>query len=715
MCIILLPNGGHVLKLLLICPALVLAVSFSGCGKPDPVATPKIPKEFVEFGNKRIDDYFWLNNPADSAVIRHLREENAYTEAMLKHTTGLQSRLYEEMAGRIEQTHTSLPVKRNGYWYYTRFEEGKQYPLYCRKKENLNAPEEVMLDVPRMSEGYQIFIVRGYAVSPDNRWVAYGIDTSGDRRAILRVKDLQGGAEPEPALPNTSGQYAWAANSGSLFYVQNDNTVRPFRVMMHALRASPSTDREVYREADSTFDLGLTVTKDNAFILITSSSTLTSECRYIDASRPAAPPVVIQPRKRDLLYTFVDYEGDSFFLYTNYGAKNFKLISAPRRSPDLRQWKDVIPHRPDALLQEAEVFTRYIVAQQKIQGLTQIMVLNRKTGESYYVPFAEPAYVASISTATDAHDLDSIRFSYTSLTTPASDYQYNLATRERSLLKREKIGGGYDPSLYTTERVWATAPDSVRVPVSIVYKTSLFTHTGTNPLLLYAYGSYGADSDPRFNASVLSLLDRGFVYGIAHIRGGQEMGRQWYEDGKVLHKKNSFTDYIACATHLVDKKYTSPERLFANGGSAGGMLMGAITNMRPDLFRGVLAEVPWMDVITDMLNPDLPLTTLEYDEWGNPGIKEHYTYMLSWSPYENVHDAHYPAILATAGLNDTQVPYFSPAKWVAKVREHNMGTNPVLLKVNMGAGHSGESGRFVRLHLTALKYAFMLDLLGIKN
>jgi oligopeptidase B len=433
------------------------------------------------------------------------------------------------------------------------------------------------------------------------------------------------------------------------------------------------------------------------------------------ADRIDAPPVVIQPRQKDVLYSVLDHEGDQFFIRTNDHAKNFKLVRTPIRSPGMKSWKDVLPHRSDALLEQAEVFTDYIVAEQKIGGLSQILVINRRTGKSGYVEFKEQAYVANMYPATDAYDLDSIRYSYTSLTTPRSDYRYNLATGEKVLLKQEKVGGGYDATQYETRRIWATAHDSVRVPISIVYKKSLFKNDGSNPMLLYAYGSYGASSDPYFNSSVISLLDRGFVYGIAHIRGGQEMGREWYEGGKLMKKKNTFTDFIRCAETLVKEKYTSPGRLFANGGSAGGMLMAAITNMRPDLFRGILAEVPWTDVITDSENPDLPLTTLEYDEWGNPAIKEQYEYLLTWSPYDNVKDARYPAILATGGVHDTQVPYFSPAKWVAKIREHNKGHNPVLFKVNMGAGHSGESGRFERQKLTALKYAFMLDLVGIRK
>ncbi len=703
------------MKITSIVSALLISLLLLGCGRPDPVKTKKAPRTFVEFGQTRMDDYFWLSNPRDSMVIEHLRQENAYTAAMLKHTEELQKKINDELVGRIEQKYESLPVKENGNWYYIRYEEGKQYPLYCRKNDTLTASEQVLLDVPRMAEGHHIFMVRGYAVSPDNRWLACGIDTSGDRRCVLHMRDLTNGMETPETITNTSSDYQWANDNTTLYYVLNDQTVRAYQVMKHTRGTDPSTDREMYRESDSTFAVSLSSTRDHAYIFISSRSTLSSEWRYIVAGNPEASPVLIQPRQKDILYTVLDHEGDALFIQTNKDAKNFKLVRASFTSPGLKNWKDVIPHRPDALLQEAAVYTHYIVAQQKINGLTQILVLDRRTKRSKYVDFGEQAYVADFYPATDAYDLDSIRYSYSSLTTPRSDFCYNLTSGERSLLKRDKIGGGYDGSLYETRRIWAASPDSVRVPMSIVFKKALFKHDSSNPMLLYAYGSYGANSDPYFNSSVISLLDRGFVYGIAHIRGGQEMGRQWYEDGKVLKKKNSFMDFVACAQYMVDQKYTSAQKLFANGGSAGGMLIGAITNMRPDLFRGILAEVPWMDVITDMENPDMPLTTLEYDEWGNPNIKEQYDYLLTWSPYDNVKDAKYPAIFATGGLNDTQVPYFSPAKWVARVREHNIGTNPVIFKVNMGAGHSGESGRFERQKLTALKYAFMLDLLGMKE
>lgn len=691
-----------------------LAMLSAGCSRPQQVETIKVPKEFVEFGHKRIDDYYWLNNPGDSRVIPHLQEENAYTEAMLKHTEPLQKRFYDEMVARVEQKRESLPTKKNGYWYYTRYEEGQQYPLYCRKQGEMSSPEQVFLDVPQLAAGHQIYMVRGYTISPGNRWMAFGVDTTGDRRCVLYVKDVTTGADAPVKIPNTSGQYQWGKDEKTLYYVVNDSTVRPYKVMKHTLGTSTNADREIFTERDSTFEVSLSATKDAKYILLRCGSTLSSEYSFIDAGNPEALPVIIQPRQKDLLYSIEDFQGGKFFIQTNKDAKNFKLVEAPASSPGMKYWKDVISHRPDALLEGAMVFVKYLVAQQKIGGLNQILVVNRETRKSEYVPFTEQAYVANVYAATDADNLDSVRYSYTSLTTPLSEFKYSLVTREKQLLKQEKVGGGFDPSLYETRRIWATATDSVRVPISIVYKKSLFKNDGTNPMLLYAYGSYGYSTDPYFNSPVITLLDRGFVYGIAHIRGGQEMGRQWYEDGKLLKKRNTFTDFIACAQYLVDEKYTSAAKLFANGGSAGGMLMGAITNMRPDLFRGILADVPWMDVITDSENPDLPLVTLEYDEWGNPAIKEHYEYLLTWSPYDNVKDARYPAIFATGGLNDTQVPYFSPAKWVAKVREHNLGSNPVLLKINMGAGHSGESGRFERLKLTSMKYAFICDLIGIK-
>ena len=698
----------------LVVVASFLALLLMSCGKPVPPEARKAPKTYTEFGQTRVDDYSWMNDASDPALVEHLTKENAYTAAMLKPTESLQKKIYDELVGRIDPDQSSYPVMRNGYWYYTRYEKGQQYPFYCRKKGAPDASEEVFLDVPALASGHQIFMVRGYSVDPANAFVAYGTDTTGDRRCVLTVRDLATHTTLPDVIVNTSGNFEWSNDSRSLYYVLNDPTVRAYRVMRHTMGTDPSADTEIYTEADSTFGVRLAASRDHAFIFIASMSTLSSEWRVIAADRPDAPPVLIQKRQPDMLYSVVEHAEGLLFILTNRDAKNFKLVNAPVMSPGMATWKDVLPHRPEALLENTEILARFIVSQYRVNGLTTIVIRDRKSGTDENVQFSEPAYVAGMYLPTDLYDQDSIRYSYTSLTTPGTEYRYDISTRTATLLKRDRVPG-FEPSLYTTQRLWVDGGNGVRVPVSIVFRADRFKHDGSNPLLLYAYGSYGANSDPYFTSSVVSLLDRGFVFGIAHIRGGQEMGRHWYDDGKVLTKKHTFEDFVACAQYLVNERYTSVDRLFANGGSAGGMLMGAVINMRPDLFRGVIADVPWMDVITDMENPALPLTTLEYDEWGDPANREQYEYLRTWSPYDNVKTARYPAILATGGLNDTQVPVFSPAKWVARVREHNTGDNPILFKVNMGAGHSGESGRFERQKLTALKYAFMLHLLGVNE
>lgn len=677
--------------------------------------TKKGPKVFSEHGHTRTDDFFWLGNSSDTNVINHLKEENLYVDNYMKHTEALQKKLYDEIVARIPGRDESLPVKRNGFWYYSRFEEGSQYPLYARKKETTNAPEEITLDVPVLAKNHQIYMVRGWRVSTDNQQLAYGIDTSGDRRSTLYIKNLSsGGLHPE-IIPNTSGSYAWANDNKTIYYVANDHTVRGYKVMRHTLGAGINTDTEIYTESDSTYEIDLSKSKNNKYIFINSVSTNTTEDRYLDADNNSASPVIIQPRTNNLEYKTNYFEGNVFHIYTNRNAKNFKLVTAPINKPSVENWKDVIPVNEHALLQNVDILKDYYLAQTKENGLTQIKIFDRKTSKWKMINFGEEDYVADMYMASDDFASDSIRYHLTSLKTPESEYMYDLKTGIRKLLKQEKTGGNFNPELYTAKRVWSTSGDGTKVPVSIIYRNDKFKKDGKNPLLLYAYGSYGNDSDPFFDPAVVSLLDRGISFAIAHIRGGQEMGRDWFEQGRLFHKKNTFSDFTDAAQFLVNEKYTTPDRLFANGLSAGGMLMGAITNMRPDLFRGVLAEVPWMDVITDMYNADLPLTSVEYDQWGDPNKKEFYDYMLSWSPLDNVKPAKYPAIFATGGLNDTQVPFFSPAKWVAKVRENNLGTNPVLFKVNMGAGHGGESGRYESQKLTALKYAFIIDQLGWKN
>jgi oligopeptidase B len=680
--------------------------------QPQPPATKKETKIFIEHGNQRTDDYFWLSNRNDTNVINHLKAENAFTEAYLKPTEELQKKLYDEIVGRIEQTYQSLPSKENGYWYYVRFEKGKQYPNNYRRKEMMNAKEELLLNVNELSKGYKIYLLRGWSVSRTNDVLAYAVDTAGNRRSILYIKNLKTGELFPENISNTSANIVWATDPNTLYYVLYDRTVRPYKVMRHHLGSDPAGDEEVYVENDSTYGVFLSTSRDNRYIFINSGSTTTTEVRYLDANEPKAKPILIQQRVKDLLYSTTDAEGNLFYIRTNLDAKNFKLVTAPIASPSKENWKDLIGHKPGALLQRVEILKNYIVIQRKENGLNAITIINRKDNNSYSIDFGKAAYVASFSLPTDEYNSDSIRYSYTTITSPSAQYGYNLVTRQKKLLKEDKVGGNYAPSLYETIRVWAIATDGTKIPVSLAYKRSLLKKNGSNPLYLYAYGSYGANSEPSFNSSIISMLDRGFVYAIAHIRGGQELGREWYENGKLLKKKNTFTDYVDVAQYLINEKYTSPDRIVANGGSAGGMLMGAITNMRPDLFRVVIAEVPWMDVITDMFDASLPLTTLEYDEWGDPNKKEYYDYMITWSPLDNVKKEKYPSIFATGGLNDTQVPYFSPAKWVAKVRENNMGNNPVLFKVNMGAGHGGESGRFERQKLTAMKYAFALNQLG---
>ncbi len=677
-----------------------------------PPAIKKEAKVFNEHGNQRVDDYYWLNNPADSNVITHLKAENTYVEGYLKPTEELQKKIYDELVARIPAKDESLPTKRKGYWYYTRFEEGKQYPYFARKKGSISAPEEIILDVPAMAKGYQIYLVPGTASSPNSDYYIYGIDTTGARRTTAYVKQVSTGKILPVSISNTSGNYTWNNDNKSFYYILNDHTVRAYKVMRHVLGTDPSADQEIFAEKDSTYRISLTSAKSGRYIFINSRSTNTTEVSYLDADNAGAYPVLIQPRKQGLEYRATHFERDVFHIYTNKDAKNFKYVSTPISNPTMANWQDVIPANDKALLQNVEVLKNYIVAQTKENGLSQINILDRKTGKWKSLPFDQEVYVATMSMATDEYESDSIRYFFTSLTTPSANYTYNLRTGQKKLLKQQNVGKTFNAALYQTKRIWSVSGDGTRVPVSLVFRKDKVKKDGSNPLFLYAYGSYGANSDPYFNSSVISLLDRGITYAIAHIRGGQEMGREWYEQGRVLAKKNTFVDFVDAAQFLVNEKYTSSDRLFGNGVSAGGMLMGAVINMRPDLFRGILAEVPWMDVISDSFDPNIPLVTLEYEEWGDPNKKEHYDYMLTWSPLDNVRKAKFPAIFATGGLHDTQVLYSSPAKWVAKVRENNLGTNPVLFKVNMGAGHGGESGRYARQKLTAEKFAFVLDQVG---
>jgi len=692
---------------------LLLAIFIGQACSPKPPVAEKIPQQFTNFGSVRVDDYYWLKQRDNPKVLAYLKAENEYLDKVMAPTKPLQEKLYEELVGRVKQDDSSVPYRLRGYYYYTRYEKGKEYPLYCRKKGSLAAPEEVLLNVPVMAIGHDFFQVAAVVPSPDSTLIAYGADNVSRRKYTIHFKNLTTGEILPDELRTTDGQAVWANDNKTVFYtVKDDETLRPYKVMKHVLGTESSADKEVYTEADITFELGLGKTKSDRFIVIGAGSTLSDEYRFVDADKPDGAWKVFQRRERDLKYG-IDHLGGSFYVLTNWQAKNFRLMKASPVKTEKENWQEVIAHRPDVLLEGFELFKDFLVLGERKDGLTRIRVMTWDKKADYQLDFGEQTYAAGL-TFNPEFDTDLVRYIYTSLTTPNSTYDFNMRTRQKTLLKQDQVLGGFDSNNYFAERVWATAKDGVKVPISLVYRKGM-QRNGQNPLLLYGYGSYGASEDAGFWSSVISLLDRGFVYAIAHIRGGEEMGRWWYEDGKLLKKKNTFTDFIACADHLVAEKYTNPGKLFANGASAGGLLMGAVTNMRPDLWKGVIAGVPYVDVINTMLDPNIPLTASEYDEWGNPNVKEYYNYMLSYSPYDNVEAKNYPAMLVTTGLHDSQVQYWEPAKWVAKLRALKTNKNRLLLHTNMSGGHGGASGRLERYKITALEYAFMLDLLGIKD
>jgi oligopeptidase B len=680
---------------------------------PKPPVAEKIKKELTANGQTRVDYYYWLRERQNPKVIDYLKAENEYLKTVMKSTEIFQEALYNEIVGRIKQTDMSVPYRSEGYYYYTRFEEGKEYPVYCRKKGNLEAAEEVLLNVNEMAEGQPYFQVAGFTVSSDNNLIAYGVDNVSRRLYTMHFKNLASAETFADEIPNTIGQAAWANDNKTVFYTLKDTTtLRPYKIMKHVLGTDISADKEVFVETDETFETMVYKSKSKKLLIIASESTLSTEYRYLDADKPDREFKVIQPRERDLEY-HVEHFKDKFYIRTNYQAKNFRLMETPLEKTTKENWTEVIPHRGDILFEGFEIFDNFLVAEERKSGLTQLRVISWKDKEEHNLDFGEETYTASIGFNPE-FKTDWLRYDYSSLTTPNSTYDYNMAIKEKKLLKQQEVLGGFNPDNYHAERLYAIASDGVKVPISLVYKKGI-QKNGNNLLILYGYGSYGASIDPSFSSVRLSLLDRGFIYAIAHIRGGQEMGRAWYEDGKLLKKKNTFTDFIACAEHLIAEKYTRPEKLFAMGGSAGGLLMGAVVNMRPDLFRGVIAAVPFVDVITTMLDPSIPLTTSEYDEWGNPNNKEYYDYMLSYSPYDNIEAKAYPALFVTTGLHDSQVQYWEPAKWVAKLRALKADKNPLLLYTNMEAGHGGASGRFRRYRETAMEYAFIFDIVGIKQ
>ncbi|MDP4223528.1 MAG: S9 family peptidase [Bacteroidota bacterium] len=701
----------------------IVAILLLACNRqPVPPVAEKIPHELFD---KRIDNYFWMRltdeqkmaatpDEQTSKVLTYLKAENEYKNTMMKHAEVLQKTIYGEITGRIKKNDESVPYLENGYYYYNKFSEGNEYPVYFRRKGSMDAPEEILLDVNKIAQGQKFCSVSQWSVSRDNKMLAYSVDTVGRRSYTLYFLDLVSEKLLPDKIDSVSGQCVWAADNKTLFYSgKNSETLREDRIMRHQLGNDISRDDTVFYEADETFNLSLGETKSKKYIMIESEQTLSTEVRLIEADKPYGPVLLFEPRRINHEYQ-VDHLGKYFYIRTNAdSASNFKLMRTDESRPSEKNWKDLISHRKDVLFEGFELFDNYLVTRERIKGLSNLRVIDTRDNSEYYIDFGEETYSASIHVNPNANT-DVLRYYYTSMTTPGSVFDYNMKTREKKLLKEDEVLGGFDKSNYESRRLWAKAADGTMVPISIVYRKG-FVKDGNAPLLLYGYGSYGISQNPGFNTAVLSLLDRGFVYALAHIRGGSELGRYWYEDGKLFKKKNTFTDFNDCAQFLVNEKYTSISKLFAMGGSAGGLLMGAIINMRPDLYKGVVAAVPFVDVVTTMLDVSIPLTTFEWDEWGDPRKKEYYDYMLSYSPYDNVNAMAYPNLLVTTGFWDSQVQYWEPAKWVAKLRDMKTDKNILLMDVNMAAGHGGASGRFERYRITALEYAFMLDLAGIKK
>lgn len=679
-----------------------------------PVAAIK-PKKLEKHGDVRIDNYYWLNERENPEVIDYLNKENAYYNEMTAHTKEFQKELFEEMKGRIKEDDSSVPYFYNGYYYITRYEKGKDYPIYARKKGSLEAKEEILFNCNEMAKGHSYFQLGGMNISEDNKWAAFGVDTVSRRQYTIQVKNLITGEILPFKIENTTGGSTWAGDNKTLFYTRKDpTTLRSEKIYKHKLGSDVNEDVLVYHEKDDTYSTYIYKEKSKKYLVIGSSSTLTTEYRILDAAKPDGEFKIFQPRTRGLEYSISHY-GDKFYIVTNKDkATNFKLMVTPEDKTGKEYWTDLIAHRKDVLLEDIDIFKNYLVISERSNGLNTIRIRPWSGKGEYYLPFDSETYTAGTSVNPD-FDTEILRYSYQSLATPSSVIDFNMKTKEKKIMKEQEVlGGKFNKNNYEEQRVWATAQDGTKVPISMVYRKGM-KMDGNNPLLLYAYGSYGASMDAYFSSIRLSLLDRGFIYAIAHIRGGEDLGREWYENGKLLKKKNTFTDFIDCSKYVIDQKYTSAKHLYAEGGSAGGLLMGAVVNMAPQLYNGVIAQVAFVDVVTTMLDDSIPLTTGEYDEWGNPNEKEYYDYMKSYSPYDNVTKQGYPNMFVTTGLHDSQVQYWEPAKWVAKLRVTKTGNNQLFLDTNMEAGHGGASGRFEALKEVAKEYSFLLDLEGIKN
>lgn len=703
--------------------SLVCIIFATSCAKKETTMSENIvppmaaKKDTVleKHGDKRIDSYYWLNDRENPEVIQYLKDENAYYEKMTAHTKDFQQQLFDEMKARIKEDDESVPYLYNGYYYITRFEKGKEYPIFSRKKGSLTAKEEIMFDCNEMAKGKAYFKLSGLNVSEDNKLVSFATDETGRRIYTLHVKNLETGEILADKIPNVNGESVWANDNKTLFYSTKDKkTLRSDKIHKHILGTDAKKDELVYYEKDETFTVYVAKTKSKKFIVIGSTSTLTSEFQTLNANEPNGKFKVFQPRVRGLEYNISHYN-DHFYIVTNKDkATNFKVMKTPDNATASSNWVDVIPHDEKVLIEGIEIFKNYLVVEERSNGLNKIRIMPWDKSGDYYLPFDIETYSAETNTNID-FDTDILRYGYQSLATPYSVIDFNMKTKTKEIKKEyEVLGGKFDKNNYKEERVWATAVDGTKIPISVVYRKGM-KKDGNNPLLLYAYGSYGYSMEPNFDSTILSLLDRGFVYAIAHIRGGEDMGRQWYEDGKLLKKKNTFTDFIDCSKFMIEQKFTSSKHLYAQGGSAGGLLMGAVVNMAPELYNGVIAAVPFVDVVTTMLDDSIPLTTGEYDEWGNPNDKVYYDYMKSYSPYDNVTAQDYPNMLVTTGLHDSQVQYWEPAKWVAKLRTLKTDKNLLFLDTNMDAGHGGASGRFEALKELAKEFSFLLDLEGIKK
>jgi len=684
---------------------LVLSIMFADA---EPPQAPEIPHEIAEAGHTRNDPFFWLREKANPDVLKYLQAENRYTETALKPTEKLRDTIYHEMRRRIKEDDVSVPQKIGDYYYYSRTETGKQYAVHCRKKGSLEAREEVILDENELAKGQKYFRIGILSVSPDHKLLAYSTDTNGGETYVIRIKILETGELLPDEIKNSSYSFAWANDNKTFFYDQLDDADRPYKALKHILGTSVNQDPTVYEEKDARFFLEIYKSRSEKFIFVSVESERASEVRFVDADHPEGEFTLIRPRENDLLYS-VDHHGDRFFIVTNENAKNFKVVETPVASPDKEHWKDYLPYDPEVKVDAVDAFENHLVISERRNGLPAIRICDLKSGETHEINFDEPTYEVSLD-RNPVFKTGIVRIDYSSFITPNSVIDYDMVSRRKELKKEAPVLGGYKKSDYASERVFAKADDGVEIPISLFYKKG-FRKDGTAPLLLTGYGAYGISTDANFSSSTISLVDRGFVFAIAHIRGGGELGRTWYEDGKLLKKKNTFTDFVSCTQYLIDQKYAAPKRVAILGGSAGGLLMGAVMNMRPDLFTSVIAAVPFVDVLNTMSDPSLPLTVTEYEEWGNPQDPKYFDYMASYSPYDNIEENQYPNLLVTAGLNDPRVSYWEPAKWVAKQRKLKHQNRILLLKTNMGAGHGGDSGRFDQLKEVAMEYAFAIDTL----